>query len=288
MSLPPHLMHLQAKLGASASQNHNVNTNVNKISSVSNINTSVSTKSNPQQTSSKRREKVISGKKESKGKVENKIEKRVRKLKKSKIMKKKWKVVRKAGGEVWEDPTLEEWPENDFRIFCGDLGNEVSDEILANAFRKYSSFQKARVIRDKKTGKSKGYGFVSFKESGDYIKAMREMNGKYVGNRPIRLKKSNWKDRCLVYNNSKVETVKFKRNNNKIRKRLMNNANSNLNPYINPEMASYYPVQNYDNYTSYNMAQNMTPVQPTIHSNQTMMNQQNQSIPFDYSSNIYQ
>jgi len=32
----------------------------------------------------------------------------------------------------------------------------VTDEILATAFRKYSSFLKARVIRDKRTGKSRG------------------------------------------------------------------------------------------------------------------------------------
>lgn len=64
---------------------------------------------------------------------------------------------------MWEDPSLAEWDPNDFRIFCGDLGNEVSDELLAKAFRKYPSFQKAKVIRESKTNKSKGYGFVSFK-----------------------------------------------------------------------------------------------------------------------------
>lgn len=31
--------------------------------------------------------------------------------------------LRKVAGEVWEDKTMEEWPENDFRIFCGNLGN---------------------------------------------------------------------------------------------------------------------------------------------------------------------
>lgn len=66
----------------------------------------------------------------------------------------------------------------DFRLFCGDLGNEVSDELLAKAFRKYPSFQKAKVIRDKRTNKTKGYGFVSFKDPQDFIRAQREMNGK--------------------------------------------------------------------------------------------------------------
>ena len=36
-----------------------------------------------------------------------------------------------------------------FRLFVGDLSNDVSDDVLANAFNKYASFQKARVIRDR-------------------------------------------------------------------------------------------------------------------------------------------
>ena len=69
---------------------------------------------------------------------------------------------------------------DDFRLFCGDLGNEVNDELLARAFQKYPSFQRARVVRDKRTGKTKGFGFVSFKDSQDFIKAMREMNGIFI------------------------------------------------------------------------------------------------------------
>jgi RNA recognition motif-containing protein len=53
----------------------------------------------------------------------------------------------------------------------------VNDESLGRAFQKYPSFQKAKVIRDKRTGKTKGFGFVSFKDSQDFIKAMREMDG---------------------------------------------------------------------------------------------------------------
>ncbi|GCB75019.1 hypothetical protein scyTo_0018943, partial [Scyliorhinus torazame] len=105
--------------------------------------------------------------------------------------------IRTAAGISWEDPSLLEWEHDDFRIFCGDLGNEVNDDILARAFSKYQSFLKAKVIRDKRTGKTKGYGFVSFKDPNDYVRAMREMNGKYVGSRPIKLRKSMWRDRNL-------------------------------------------------------------------------------------------
>merc|ERR1712166_858111 len=106
-------------------------------------------------------------------------------------------LLRKAAGKVWRDPTLEDWPKEDYRLFCGDLGNEVTDDLLANAFRKYSSFQKAKVIRDKRTGKTKGYGFVSFSAPEDMVAALRDVNGRYVGNRPVRLKKSNWKDKGI-------------------------------------------------------------------------------------------
>ncbi|KAL5701899.1 hypothetical protein ACHQM5_027182 [Ranunculus cassubicifolius] len=108
---------------------------------------------------------------------------------------KKKAVPRKAAGQSWEDPTLAEWPENDYRIFCGDLGNEVNDDVLTKAFIRFPSFNMARVVRDKRTGKTRGYGFVSFSNPSDLAAAIKEVNGKYVGNRPIKLRKSTWKER---------------------------------------------------------------------------------------------
>jgi hypothetical protein len=76
-------------------------------------------------------------------------------------------VLRKGGGKVWEDQTLLEWNPCThfclsfsvslltqrvvawFRLFVGDLSNDVSDDVLANAFNQYPSFKKARVIRDR-------------------------------------------------------------------------------------------------------------------------------------------
>eukprot|EP00002_Diphylleia_rotans_P022362 TRINITY_DN437_c0_g2_i1.p1 TRINITY_DN437_c0_g2~~TRINITY_DN437_c0_g2_i1.p1 ORF type:complete len:258 (+),score=67.04 TRINITY_DN437_c0_g2_i1:89-862(+) len=105
------------------------------------------------------------------------------------------RVMRHAAGQTWKDETLVDWPEGDFRIFCGDLGNDVTDDTLLLAFKKYSSVAKARIVRDKRTMKSKGYGFVSFLDPHDFIKALKEMNGKYCGNRPMKLRKSTWDDR---------------------------------------------------------------------------------------------
>ncbi len=52
-------------------------------------------------------------------------------------------------------------------------------------------------MRDPRTKKSKGYGFVSFIDGNDFAKALREMNGKYIGNRPCKLKNSNWEERTV-------------------------------------------------------------------------------------------
>ena len=134
-------------------------------------------------------------------------------------MQKNWRIYRKGAGIIWQNESLNEWPENDYRIFVGDLGNEVNDQVLANAFIKYPSFAKAKVIRNKITGKTKGYGFISVTDVNDYIKIMREMNGKYVGNRPIRLKRSTWKDRSVMYSTSKMPDavfIKKKRNKGEI------------------------------------------------------------------------
>eukprot|EP01068_Selenidium_serpulae_P009760 Selendium_serpulae@DN5316_c0_g1_i3.p1 len=111
--------------------------------------------------------------------------------------------LRRGADSIWNDPSLDDWPKDDFRIFCGDLGNEVTDEVLADAFRKYKSLQRARVVRDRRTGKSRGYGFVSFAKSEDLLKALNEMNRKYVGNRPIRVMKSRWQEREIDSEKSK-------------------------------------------------------------------------------------
>ncbi|KAE9619051.1 hypothetical protein Lalb_Chr02g0149101 [Lupinus albus] len=58
---------------------------------------------------------------------------------------KKKAIPRKAAGQTWEDPVLAEWPEDDYRLFCGDLGNEVNDDVLSKAFSRFPSFNIARV-----------------------------------------------------------------------------------------------------------------------------------------------
>ena len=45
--------------------------------------------------------------------------------------------VRKAAGETWVDDSLRDWPENDFRLFIGDLSKDVKEKALEEAFQHY-------------------------------------------------------------------------------------------------------------------------------------------------------
>lgn len=47
--------------------------------------------------------------------------------------------------------------------------------------------------------------------SDDYIKAMKEMNGQYVGNRPVKLTRSSWKERSLASSTSEVQELQYKK-----------------------------------------------------------------------------
>jgi len=100
-------------------------------------------------------------------------------------------VVRSGGGKTWQDDTLLQWDPNHPRIFVGNLAGEVTDDSLLKAFSKYASVQKARVVRDNRTNKSKGFGFVSFSNTDDFFNAARDMNGKYIGSHPVQIKRAN-------------------------------------------------------------------------------------------------
>ena len=99
-------------------------------------------------------------------------------------------VVRTGGGTSWTDSSLLEWDPAHFRIFVGNLAGEVTDESLLKAFSRWPSAHKAKVIRDKRTTKSKGFGFVSFTDGDDYFQAAREMQGKYIGSHPVLIRRS--------------------------------------------------------------------------------------------------
>ncbi|KAF2470073.1 uncharacterized protein BDR25DRAFT_325790 [Lindgomyces ingoldianus] len=82
---------------------------------------------------------------------------------------------------------------NHFHIFVGDLSNEVNDEVLLQAFSTFGPVSEARVMWDMKTGRSRGYGFVAFRDRSDAERALSSMDGEWLGSRAIRCNWANQK-----------------------------------------------------------------------------------------------
>ncbi|RUO96702.1 hypothetical protein BC936DRAFT_141598 [Jimgerdemannia flammicorona] len=80
-----------------------------------------------------------------------------------------------------------------YHIFVGDLSPEVNDEVLAKAFSAFGSMSDARVMWDVNSGKSRGYGFVAFRDKTDAEQAIATMNGEWLGSRAIRCNWANQK-----------------------------------------------------------------------------------------------
>ncbi|GAB7357855.1 hypothetical protein MBLNU230_g0026t1 [Neophaeotheca triangularis] len=89
--------------------------------------------------------------------------------------------------------TSKEDTSNHFHIFVGDLSNEVNDEVLLQAFSAFGNVSEARVMWDMKTGRSRGYGFVAFRDRGEAEKALSAMDGEWLGSRAIRCNWANQK-----------------------------------------------------------------------------------------------
>ncbi|EIM83382.1 polyadenylate-binding protein [Stereum hirsutum FP-91666 SS1] len=82
---------------------------------------------------------------------------------------------------------------NHFHVFVGDLSPEVNDDVLAKAFAAFGTMSDARVMWDMNSGKSRGYGFLAFRDKTDAEQAIATMNGEWLGSRAIRVNWANQK-----------------------------------------------------------------------------------------------
>uniref|UniRef100_A0A5B7BQV6 Putative oligouridylate-binding protein 1 isoform X1 n=1 Tax=Davidia involucrata TaxID=16924 RepID=A0A5B7BQV6_DAVIN len=87
-----------------------------------------------------------------------------------------------------------------YNIFVGDLSPEVTDATLFACFSVYPSCSDAKVMWDQKTGRSRGFGFVSFRNQQDAQSSINDLNGKWLGSRQIRC---NWATKGAGANDDK-------------------------------------------------------------------------------------
>ena len=79
-------------------------------------------------------------------------------------------------------------PSSKKSIFLGNLPHKIDDETLWNLFQSCGTLNNVRVVRDKTTGMSKGFGFVEFKEKSSVELALK-LNGSDCLGRKLRISK---------------------------------------------------------------------------------------------------
>ena len=71
------------------------------------------------------------------------------------------------------------------KLFVGSLPWAITSDTLKETFSAYGEVTEAVVISDKFSGRSKGFGFVTFAKDEDAAKAVEGMNGKELDGREI-------------------------------------------------------------------------------------------------------
>lgn len=71
------------------------------------------------------------------------------------------------------------------KLFVGGLSWSTTDQTLRQVFEAHGAIQEANIVVDRETGRSRGFGFVTFADQDSAKAAISELNGKEVDGRNI-------------------------------------------------------------------------------------------------------
>src|SRR5438128_1581704 len=81
------------------------------------------------------------------------------------------------------------------KVFVGGLSWNTNDDTLRQAFEAFGNVDEAKVIQDRDTGRSRGFGFVTFSDGEGAQKAISAMDGKELDGRTIKVNEAEDKPR---------------------------------------------------------------------------------------------
>ncbi len=70
-------------------------------------------------------------------------------------------------------------------IYVGNISFQSSDADLEQLFGEFGQVDRANVVMDRQTGRSRGFGFVEMPDDAEAQKAIAELNGKEVDGRTL-------------------------------------------------------------------------------------------------------
>ena len=75
-------------------------------------------------------------------------------------------------------------------IYVGNLSFQLSEDDLNSAFGEYGQVDSAKIITDRETGRSKGFGFIEMPNQEEAEKAIEGLNGKELDGRAVKVNES--------------------------------------------------------------------------------------------------
>ncbi len=72
-------------------------------------------------------------------------------------------------------------------IYVGNLSFNFSEDELKELFEKFGEVVSVKIITDKYSGRSKGFGFVEMADDGEANAAIEDLNGKEIGGRNVKV-----------------------------------------------------------------------------------------------------
>ena len=73
------------------------------------------------------------------------------------------------------------------KLYVGNLSYNVRDDDLQQTFAQFGTVSSAKVMIDRETGRSKGFGFVEMANNAEAEEAIKSMNGRNLSGRTIRV-----------------------------------------------------------------------------------------------------
>ncbi|MGB5694463.1 MAG: RNA-binding protein [Polyangiales bacterium] len=77
------------------------------------------------------------------------------------------------------------------KLFVGGLSWNTTNAELQQAFEACGTVAEAKVVTDRETGRSRGFGFVTFEDEQGATRAIEELDGSTLDGRTIRVDKAN-------------------------------------------------------------------------------------------------
>ena len=76
-------------------------------------------------------------------------------------------------------------------IYVGNLSYKIKEDSLKAMFDEFGEVESAKIIMDRFTGRSKGFGFVEMPDNSEADKAIKALNGKFIEGQNIKVNPAN-------------------------------------------------------------------------------------------------